>query len=138
MSCRRRRLIRSACSYEEGDAFEPAARDDDAMREPEPSCGADVLWLQLARAEEETISDAASGLVASPCLDAKTRALTRLACAIALPLDVAIFRGLVDNCLAAGVEVPAVSDVIDAVRPLVGAVRAKEAAAYLDAVLAAS
>jgi alkylhydroperoxidase/carboxymuconolactone decarboxylase family protein YurZ len=108
------------------------------MSEPESSCGADDLWLQLARAEEDTVSDAASGLVAFPRLDARTRALTRLACAIALPLDAATFRGLFDNCLAAGVEASDVRDIIDAVRPVVGAVRTKEAVAYLNEVLATS
>ena len=108
------------------------------MAESEPSCHVDDLWLQLARGEKDIISDAVGGLVSAPRLDTKTRALTRIACAIALPLDVGGFRGLFDNCLAAGVEAPVVRGVIDAIRPLVGTVRTKEAAAYLEEVLATS
>lgn len=113
-------------------------RNDDPMAESKPLGHVDHLWLQLARGEADTISDAVGGLVSFPRLDARTRALARLACAIALPLDVAGFRGLFDNCLAVGVEAPAVRGVIDAVQPLVGAVRAKEAAAHLEKVLATS
>lgn len=132
------RLTRSPCSSEEGDASGAAVRNDDPMAESKPLGHVDHLWLQLARGEADTISDAVGGLVSFPRLDARTRALARLACAIALPLDVAGFRGLFDNCLAVGVEAPAVRGVIDAVQPLVGAVRAKEAAAHLEKVLATS
>jgi hypothetical protein len=131
-------LIRSACSSKEGDAPEAAVRNDDPMAEFKPLGHVDHVWLQLAQCEAATVSDAVGGLVSSPRLDARTMALTRLACAIALPLDTATFRGLFDNCLAAGVEAPAVRDVIDAVWPLVGTVRTKEAVAHFDEVLATS
>lgn len=86
-------------------------------------------WLRrLALGDEGAVGSVMCGDYAdTPLLDDKTTALVRLACVVAAGSKGPALSAAIDGCHAAGVESADTVEMVEAISPVIGSARARQA-----------